>query len=316
MQILSRRTQEQPVLIGEPGVSRPPSSRAGPPASRTATSRSCCGSRSTPGPVPPGRRVKYRGEFEERLKESDEGIAQRGDIILFIDEIHNLVGCAAAEAPSTARSSSRRSPAASCRRSARRPSTSTASTSNATRPGAPLPADPASNSRRSGDRAKILEGLRDRYEQHHKVQITDDAPRRRVRAGRPLHLRPAARRTRRSTSSTKPRRGCGSKSMTVSTRLPRPRRRKIETAARRKPRSRTRNWRRPPTPVTTTERQLTHPQAPPRRTSGEASGASARCIGEEEIADIVSMWTGIPVFNLTEAETKKLIRWRAGCTSA
>jgi ATP-dependent Clp protease ATP-binding subunit ClpC len=127
MQILSRRQKNNPVLIGEPGVGK------------TAVVEGLA-QRITSGEVPEtlkGKQIytldlaalvagsKYRGEFEERLKKVMKEITQRGDIILFIDELHNLVGAGAA-------SSSPRSPAESCRRSAPPRSTSTASTWSAT----------------------------------------------------------------------------------------------------------------------------------------------------------------------------------------
>src|SRR5436853_821524 len=99
MQILSRRTKNNPVLIGEPGVGK------------TAVVEGLA-SRITNGEVPELLKnkqiytldlaalvagAKYRGEFEERLKKVVKEITQRGDIILFIDEIHNLVGAGAAE---------------------------------------------------------------------------------------------------------------------------------------------------------------------------------------------------------------------------
>src|SRR5213078_1103098 len=94
MQILSRRTKNNPVLIGEPGVVEGLAQRI------------------THGEVPEllkNKQIytldlaalvagsKYRGEFEERLKKVMKEITQRGDIILFIDELHNLVGAGAAE---------------------------------------------------------------------------------------------------------------------------------------------------------------------------------------------------------------------------
>jgi ATP-dependent Clp protease ATP-binding subunit ClpC len=99
MQILSRRTKNNPVLIGEPGVGK------------TAVVEGLA-QRITNADVPEllkGKQIytldlaalvagsKYRGEFEERLKKVMKEITQRGDIILFIDEIHNLVGAGAAE---------------------------------------------------------------------------------------------------------------------------------------------------------------------------------------------------------------------------
>src|SRR3990172_4020597 len=99
MQILSRRTKNNPVLIGEPGVGK------------TAIVEGLA-ARISSNNVPEllkGKQIytldlaalvagsKYRGEFEERLKKVMKEITQRGDIILFIDELHNLVGAGAAE---------------------------------------------------------------------------------------------------------------------------------------------------------------------------------------------------------------------------
>ena len=99
MQVLSRRTKNNPVLIGEPGVGK------------TAIVEGLA-QRITNSDVPEllkGKQIytldlaalvagsKYRGEFEERLKKVMKEITQRGDIILFIDELHNLVGAGAAE---------------------------------------------------------------------------------------------------------------------------------------------------------------------------------------------------------------------------
>src|SRR5256885_7386476 len=99
MQILSRRQKNNPVLLGEPGVGK------------TAVVEGLA-ARITKGEVPEllkGKQIytldlaalvagsKYRGEFEERLKKVMKEITQRGDIVLFIDELHNLVGAGAAE---------------------------------------------------------------------------------------------------------------------------------------------------------------------------------------------------------------------------
>src|SRR5918912_10371 len=99
MQILSRRQKNNPVLIGEPGVGK------------TAVVEGLA-ARIAGNQVPDllkGKQIytldlaalvagsKYRGEFEERLKKVMKEIMQRGDIILFIDELHNLVGAGAAE---------------------------------------------------------------------------------------------------------------------------------------------------------------------------------------------------------------------------
>ena len=98
MQILSRRTKNNPVLIGEP-ERRQDRRRRGP--CRPHLGRP--GARAPEGqadlPLDLAALVagsKYRGEFEERLKKVMKEITQRGDIILFIDELHNLVGAGAA----------------------------------------------------------------------------------------------------------------------------------------------------------------------------------------------------------------------------
>ena len=99
MQILSRRTKNNPVLVGEPGVGKTAVVEG--LAQRIAKN-------DVPGLLKDkqiytldlGALVagsKYRGEFEERLKKVMKEIGERGDIILFIDEIHNLVGAGAAE---------------------------------------------------------------------------------------------------------------------------------------------------------------------------------------------------------------------------
>src|ERR687885_82045 len=99
MQILSRRTKNNPVLIGEPGVGK------------TAVVEGLA-AKIASNQVPDllkNKQIytldlaalvagsKYRGEFEERLKKVMKEITQRGDIILFIDELHNLVGAGPAE---------------------------------------------------------------------------------------------------------------------------------------------------------------------------------------------------------------------------
>ena len=99
MQVLSRRTKNNPVLIGEPGVGK------------TAIVEGLA-QKIVSGEVPETLRDKqlytldlralvagsrYRGEFEERLKKVLKEIKNRGDIILFIDELHPLVGAGAAE---------------------------------------------------------------------------------------------------------------------------------------------------------------------------------------------------------------------------
>src|ERR1019366_8974483 len=99
MQVLSRRTKNNPVLIGEPGVGKTAIVEG--LAQRIVADdvpQPLTGKQLSPldlGALVAGSR--YRGDFEERLKKVLKEIRTRGDIVLFIDEIHTLVGAGAAE---------------------------------------------------------------------------------------------------------------------------------------------------------------------------------------------------------------------------
>jgi ATP-dependent Clp protease ATP-binding subunit ClpC len=146
MQVLSRRTKNNPVLIGEAGVGK------------TAVVEGLA-QNIVKGEVPETLKDKqlytldlgslvagsrYRGDFEERLKKVLKEIRTRGDIILFIDEMHTLVGAGAAEGAIDAALERRFQPI--------------------------QVAEPSLD-----HTIEILKGLRDRYEAHHRVSITDSA---------------------------------------------------------------------------------------------------------------------------------------------
>src|SRR5471030_2686746 len=178
MQILSRRTKNNPVLIGEPGVGK------------TAVVEGLA-QRITNSEVPEllkNKQIytldlaalvagsKYRGEFEERLKKVMKEITQRGDIILFIDELHNLVGAGAAEGAIDAASILKPALA--------RGELQTIGATTLEEYRKYLERDSALERRfqkitvdqpSKEETVQILKGLRDRYEQHHKVNITDEA---------------------------------------------------------------------------------------------------------------------------------------------
>ncbi len=178
MQILSRRTKNNPVLIGEPGVGK------------TAVVEGLA-QRITNADVPEllkGKQIytldlaalvagsKYRGEFEERLKKVMKEITQRGDIILFIDELHNLVGAGAAEGAIDAASILKPALA--------RGELQTIGATTLDEYRKYLERDCALERRfqqirvdqpTTEETVQILKGLRDRYESHHKVEITDEA---------------------------------------------------------------------------------------------------------------------------------------------
>ncbi|MBQ3053862.1 MAG: ATP-dependent Clp protease ATP-binding subunit [Clostridia bacterium] len=178
VQTLSRRTKNNPCLIGEPGVGK------------TAVAEGLA-QRIVSGDIPEvlkGKRVfcldlssmvagaKYRGEFEERLKKAIDEVKAAGNVILFIDELHTIVGAGAAEGsidaanilkPSLARGDIQ---------------VIGATTINEYRKY--IEKDSALERRFQPvtvgeptveDTIEILKGIRDKYEAHHKVKITDDA---------------------------------------------------------------------------------------------------------------------------------------------
>ncbi|GAA4862544.1 ATP-dependent Clp protease ATP-binding subunit [Saccharopolyspora cebuensis] len=178
MQVLSRRTKNNPVLIGEAGVGK------------TAVVEGLA-SKVVKGEVPETLKDKqlytldlgslvagsrYRGDFEERLKKVLKEIKTRGDIILFIDEIHTLVGAGAAEGAIDAASILKPMLA--------RGELQTIGATTLEEYRKYVEKDPALERRfqpiQVGEPSlehtvEILKGLRDRYEAHHRVSITDGA---------------------------------------------------------------------------------------------------------------------------------------------
>src|SRR5579864_8840431 len=178
MQVLSRRTKNNPVLIGEPGVGK------------TAIVEGLA-QRIVANDVPDtlkGKQLytldlgalvagsRYRGDFEERLKKVLKEIRTRGDIILFIDELHTLVGAGAAEGAIDAASILKPMLA--------RGELQTIGATTLDEYRKHLEKDAALERRFQpikvaepsvADTVEILKGLRDRYEAHHRVSITDSA---------------------------------------------------------------------------------------------------------------------------------------------
>jgi ATP-dependent Clp protease ATP-binding subunit ClpC len=309
MQILSRRTKNNPVLVGEPGVGK------------TAVVEGLA-QRIASGNVPEllkGKQIytldlaalvagsKYRGEFEERLKKVMKEITQRGDIILFIDELHNLVGAGAAEGAIDAASILKPALA--------RGELQTIGATTLDEYRKYLERDAALERRFQQIRVdepsvdetvQILRGLRDRYEAHHRCQISDEA----LFAAASLadryiqdrHLPDkaidlideAASRMRIRTMTAPPRQ------RELEEEIERVRKEKedaIEAQEFEKAAS-----------LRDKERKLTQKKREIEEQWQNQESDEQPHIGEEEIADVVSMWTGIPVFKLTEAETERLIR--------
>ena len=178
IQVLSRRTKNNPVLIGEPGVGK------------TAIAEGLA-QRITSSRVPEllkDKRVfsldlgllvagtKYRGEFEERLKKIMEEIRNSGRIILFIDEMHTLIGAGAAEGAIDAANIMKPALA--------RGEIQTIGATTMDEYRKHVEKDPALERRfqpiqvvepSEEEALRILEGIRDKYEAHHNVKISDEA---------------------------------------------------------------------------------------------------------------------------------------------
>ena len=310
MQILSRRQKNNPVLIGEPGVGK------------TAVVEGLA-QRIAAGNVPEllkGKQIysldlaalvagsKYRGEFEERLKKVMKEIQQRGDIILFIDELHNLVGAGAAEGAIDAASILKPALA--------RGELQTIGATTLDEYRKYLERDAALERRFQqirveepsvDDTVQILRGLRDRYEAHHRCKISDDAL-----------LAAASLADRYIQDRHLPDKAidlvdeAGSRLRIRSMSAP-PRYREleeeIEKVRKDKEESIENQEFEKAASLRDKERKLSQKKRELeenwRQNEAEAEQPE---VGEEEIADIVSMWTGIPVFKLTEAESARLVR--------
>jgi ATP-dependent Clp protease ATP-binding subunit ClpC len=309
MQVLSRRTKNNPVLIGEPGVGKTavveglsqdivreevPETLKGKQIYTLDLGALVAGSR-------------YRGDFEERLKKVLKEIKTRGDIVLFIDELHTLVGAGAAEGAIDAASILKpmlargelQTIGATTRDEYRKHLEKDAALERRFQP--IVVEEPTVT-----HTIEILKGLRDRYEAHHRVSFTDDA----LVAAANLADRYIADRSLpdkaidlidEAGSRTRIRRMTAPPDVReVDEKIAEVRLRKesaidaqdFEGAA----------------SLRDEERQLQEERQrrEQRWKAGEMDVLSE--IGEEEIAEVLSVWTGIPVFKLTEEETEKLLR--------
>ncbi len=308
IQILSRRTKNNPCLIGEPGVGK------------TAVAEGLA-QRIVADEVPEtlkNKRVvtldltgmvagtKYRGDFEERIKNALEEVAREKNVILFIDEIHTIIGAGAAEGavdaanilkPSLARGEIQ-VVGATTLEEYRKHIEKDAALERRFQPvtvGEPTPEEAE----------EILKGLRDKYEAHHKVKITDEA----IRAAVQLSVRyisdrylpdkaidlvdEAASRVRLNafTAPTdvkdleaEAKRLAEEKKSAVNEQ-------DFERAARLRD-----------------EEKSVLQQLDEQRAKWEEQNASVSGeVSENDIAEIVSGWTGVPVARLTEAEGQRLL---------
>ena len=309
MQVLSRRTKNNPVLIGEPGVGK------------TAIVEGLAQA-IVKGEVPETLENKqlytldlgalvagsrYRGDFEERLKKVLKEIKTRGDIILFIDELHTLVGAGAAEGAIDAASILKPMLA--------RGELQTIGATTLDEYRKHLEKDAALERRFQPIKVPepsvahtidILKGLRDRYEAHHRVNITDQAL---VAAANLAHRYIADRylpdkaidlidesgsrlRIRRM-SAPPDSRELDDKIADV--------RRKKEEAIEQQDFERAASFR-------DEEKTLMEERSLKESEWKTEQGDAFATVDEEQIAEVLSSWTGIPVTSLTEEETAKLLR--------
>lgn len=308
MQVLSRRTKNNPVLIGEPGVGK------------TAVVEGLALD-IVNGKVPETLKVKqlysldlgslvagsrYRGDFEERLKKVLKEINQRGDIILFIDEIHTLVGAGAAEGAIDAASILKPKLA--------RGELQTIGATTLDEYRKHIEKDAALERRFQPVQVpepsveltvKILKGLRDRYEAHHRVSITDGALTAAAQlADRYINDRflpdKAVDLIDEAGARMRIKRMTAPKSIQeVDDKIAEVRRKKeaaideqdFEKAA----------------ALRDDERKLGEERAEKEKAwrAGELDEVAE--VGEEQIAEVMGTWTGIPVFKLTEEESTRLL---------
>ncbi len=309
MQILCRRTKNNPVLIGEPGVGKTAVVEG--LAQRIANNEVPDILRNKEiftldlGALVAGS--KYRGEFEERLKKVMKEIRERGDIILFVDEMHNLVGAGAAEGAIDAASILKPALA--------RGELQTIGATTLDEYRKHVEKDAALERRfqpiKVGEptveeTVDILRGLRDRYEEHHQVTITDDA----LIAAAQLSDRyiadrflpdkaidlidEAASKVRMQKMVIPP------ETLVIEEDLRNLRREKESAIA-------VQDFEKAAV-IRDKERNLELELSGKDSTWEALAQMPSATVAEEQIADVVSTWTGIPVFRLTEEETSKLLR--------
>ncbi len=309
IQILSRRTKNNPCLIGEPGVGK------------TAVVEGLA-LRIVAGEVPftvQNKRVltldlsgmvagsKYRGEFEERIKKVVKEVIEDGNVILFLDELHTIIGAGGAEGaidasnilkPSLARGEIQLIGA-----------TTIAEYRKYVEKDAALERrfQPVSVEEPTEQEAiRILEGIKGRYEEHHKVRITEEAVEAAVRLSnryindrnlpdKAIDLIDEAAASARLKAMDMP-----DKMRELAEQIKKMDK-QIERSIRMEAYTQAAEIKRNQDELTKKyERQMAR-----RQTKEENLSYS---IGESEIADVVAMWTKIPVRKLTEKESERLLR--------
>jgi ATP-dependent Clp protease ATP-binding subunit ClpC len=308
IEVLSRRTKNNPVLIGEPGVGK------------TAIAEGLA-QQIVNNEVPEilrDKRVmtldmgtvvagtKYRGEFEDRLKKVMDEIRQAGNIILFIDELHTLIGAGGAEGaidasnilkPSLARGELQCIGATTLDEYRKYIEKDAA----LERRFQPIRVDEPT----AEESVRILEGLRDRYEAHHRVSITDEAIEAAVKLSdryisdrflpdKAIDLIDEAGSKVRLRSYTTP---PNLKELEV----------KLDEVRKEKDSAVQSQEFEKAASLRDTEQRLREQLEETKKTWKEKQGKENSEVTVEDIASVVASWTGIPVSKLAQTETAKLL---------
>ncbi len=309
VQILSRRTKNNPVLIGEPGVGK------------TAIAE-LLAQRIVSGDVPEtlqGKRLltldigslvagtKYRGEFEERLKKVIEEIKGSGNCILFIDELHMLVGAGAAEGavdaanilkPSLARGELQCIGATTLDEYRKHIERDAA----LERRFQPIIVEQPSVE----ETVEILRGIRPRYEEHHKLKISDDA----LTAAAELSARYVIDRflpdkaidlIDEASSRVRIRRAATPPSLKEAMKG-------LESLRREKEQAITAQQYEYAAELRDRELKLQEKIGEMGEWEEGEEGIATPIVTEEDISEVVSMWTGIPVSRIASEESARLLK--------
>lgn len=307
LQILSRRTKNNPCLIGEPGVGK------------TAVAEGLA-QKIANGDVPETLKdkrlvsvdlssmvagAKYRGEFEERLKKAVEEVSAAGNVILFIDEIHTIVGAGSAEGaidasnilkPSLARGEIQLIGATTVNEY-RKYIEKDAALERRFQP--VMIGEPSAE-----ETIEILHGLRDRYEAHHGVKITDEA----IAAATKLSQRYITDRFLPDKAIDLVDEAASKKRLSLLTAPDNIKEleKEIEKLAADKQAAIVAQDFEKAAELRDKEKALKEQIDSGRTEWKENTGSGEQVVGESDIADIVSEWTKIPVKKLAEEESERL----------
>ena len=309
IQILCRRTKNNPCLIGEPGVGK------------TAIVEGLA-QKIAEGAVPDilqNKRVftldltgmvagtKYRGDFEERIKSVIEEVTKAGDIILFIDEVHTIIGAGSAEGstdaanilkPSLARGEFQLIGATTISEYRKNIEKDSALERRF------QPVNVAEPSEE--DAILILKGLKDKYEAHHKVKITDEA----ITAAVKLSTRYISDRFLPDKAIDLIDEAASKVRLSVCAAPPELKEleEKIAAAEAEKDEAINSQEFERAALLRDSEKKL---KAEYEKARDDWKKQNSHCngeVGEQDIAEIVSSWTGVPVSQLTEEESARLLR--------